>query len=1673
MSRAGSSQQAPALDLDDSLAPERGIAHSVLAALQALLSALHERPKPRRGLRDNVLLPLLLEVAAWLQFAALALGSGWHASAVGWLRDGVALDRLAARTGPTAAAAALYASAALAATVLLLAAWVGIPCLLPAGRALPSGAACPAEPPLIAGLVAVAGVPLLLLAALPLAFLHFDSDLASPHWGARSHGRAGGLLAAAQAGLVLLRLVVPDAGPAFLAAVLAVAAADFALSLIMQPHVHSRMNELRSGLSAAALWLAVASHILGALPDGTDEAARLAASGLLLALALPAALGGAFLCRFVERRVAGDLQRLAGALFAAAPQPSDMAVYVVEARPHPPRPGLAERATATTRRASAGGEPFGSGPAGAEAGLVASVAPEVGAGAGAREPAAAAEGRHRTLREIREGQAAERRLPVPSLAALLPGFLGEALVDVAARSVLTRTTAADGGLQAAEGIYKAGLRLFPRSAFVLLSHATFRFHCLGELQMAQLDARRASRRVETWLDWDMIVLAAFKQKAWERHDGGGVNFLSMLEFKRSYAGATRAHNEALKNLQSLWGQLAKSKSNSWTKERLALVYRRIAAIHSGKQKANEAYKELARKFPKSKMLLRSYGQFLADVQHDPEMAAMQFARADSIEEQEAAERVGSGGNEAANGKGPDVDAQSDAKKSARSGSSGSSKMARAAAASAQIGSKTLGALRQLRFGIVAQLAVCGLLFAASYAAIMVQFGAAHEAALRLYVSGNIALNLDYTNFYIRDVTLESLLAEKTGDESVYVESNERLKSAIETLELWSSVAYFGGQLEDGTRVPASAHPLMYNYWREPSVLVETLVSTSGPSGGPLFTKERVSPWDATRAFVGHAHVVLYSDVHTDLHEYGQLLNNTHFQYMIRNGPNAITQSVISSRNLAMQEANDVMTKTYIVVGCVLGAALLQLLCVAPLLFRKGFQAVRANQKGVSEVVGRVPVSMVSHIAALYEQMSLVGRDGDSDADVDDLLEREREEEAGARGEGGETARDGAGGATSHRSGSGAPTSTAKPGGGVPAEPPVKVVPLTTRALKSLPAGGPPGLVVSKSEAQAQADRASSRGAVGARTTREDVDIELARREDDSDEELERGSLGREASVSDPGGSGGADADADADAGDDVVPFEAPGKEGGEANSKGAEAAAAGAGEPAVQLQFSSWLHGLISSDGEDSKGGKGGVVAAKPAAASGFINVVELSPRNGEQEDDKTQPSWEPVPAAAAGAAAAPPRNSSLRNRRNPALSLAPRGHSFLKFSSHNEVVEIDEAGQEKARRASYMHLGSGAATPTRAEASGSKPVAAPDLHEALESARKSARGAGADREAGPGEGGARSASKGSRISAGGLGRRAARAAAAAELKRDVKESKAGDRGKEKERTAFSAIERTQLVAAVVYADLEANVQREVVYAGARRYVFLRMATLAREIYVNDGFLAPRHELIDRMHADLREYERLHSGLKYGSTDLGLRGTDGRQKEISDILYEPRACYHMEPEDCGEDRFKPLSLVTTAGADFIAASTFLWAREILAQEGALDDGGVFVGGLRATGGSTALDADYDIRSLYSRSPSLEKLMLLRNEIDDAYAVMLDIFVKDAYKNVKDVGAVEAVILALGLVALVAMYFVLFKGILSRLGDESNRAIQLLQTVPLSCREDLKHIYAFVDKNAALDADADA
>ncbi|PNW87845.1 hypothetical protein CHLRE_01g004157v5 [Chlamydomonas reinhardtii] len=182
----------------------------------------------------------------------------------------------------------------------------------------------------------------------------------------------------------------------------------------------------------------------------------------------------------------------------------------------------------------------------------------------------------------------------------------------------------------AHSLIKAGLAMFPGSAYMVLLHANFMIDVLG---VSQSGARRIedARKLNPGLMCRFMMFVRQQQATQKAagnsaNDGASMDLLSYVEYQRKQRMVVRLHREALQAMCNFWKALDASRVS------FTHLSKALGKIESSVSQAQAAYRVVLESYRNSPKLVRLYGKFLEKIKNDPWGAAEYFAEADRLEE---------------------------------------------------------------------------------------------------------------------------------------------------------------------------------------------------------------------------------------------------------------------------------------------------------------------------------------------------------------------------------------------------------------------------------------------------------------------------------------------------------------------------------------------------------------------------------------------------------------------------------------------------------------------------------------------------------------------------------------------------------------------------------------------------------------------------------------------------------------------------------------------------------------------------------------------------------------------------------------------------------------------------------------------------------------------------------
>ncbi|KAG2449446.1 hypothetical protein HYH02_005593 [Chlamydomonas schloesseri] len=188
-------------------------------------------------------------------------------------------------------------------------------------------------------------------------------------------------------------------------------------------------------------------------------------------------------------------------------------------------------------------------------------------------------------------------------------------------------------LKYADRIIRAGIALFPTSAYAHILYANFLIEVQSLYQAGQSQLMAARKLTPNFLERYALFMRQQQhmQRAHTSTTGeSAVDLVTYVEFQRNYRLLLRATTRALLAQQSFWKLLQHSTLQF---NALTSAFRNIEAAQEA---ALKTYRSVLERYPNSVKLLRSYAHFQEEVMNNPWRAAQIYEKADKLEEQQAA-----------------------------------------------------------------------------------------------------------------------------------------------------------------------------------------------------------------------------------------------------------------------------------------------------------------------------------------------------------------------------------------------------------------------------------------------------------------------------------------------------------------------------------------------------------------------------------------------------------------------------------------------------------------------------------------------------------------------------------------------------------------------------------------------------------------------------------------------------------------------------------------------------------------------------------------------------------------------------------------------------------------------------------------------------------------------------
>ncbi|EFJ45151.1 hypothetical protein VOLCADRAFT_94559 [Volvox carteri f. nagariensis] len=182
----------------------------------------------------------------------------------------------------------------------------------------------------------------------------------------------------------------------------------------------------------------------------------------------------------------------------------------------------------------------------------------------------------------------------------------------------------------AHQVIKAGLAMFPTSAYMVLLHGNFMIDVLGVSQSGSSRIEDA-RKLNPSLMCRFIMFVRHQQATQKAagnsaNDGTNMDLLGYVEYQRKQRMVVRLHREALQAMCNFWKALDASRVS------FMHLSRALSRIESSVSQAQTAYRVVLESYSHNPKLVRLYGKFLQTIKNDPWRASEYFAEADRLEE---------------------------------------------------------------------------------------------------------------------------------------------------------------------------------------------------------------------------------------------------------------------------------------------------------------------------------------------------------------------------------------------------------------------------------------------------------------------------------------------------------------------------------------------------------------------------------------------------------------------------------------------------------------------------------------------------------------------------------------------------------------------------------------------------------------------------------------------------------------------------------------------------------------------------------------------------------------------------------------------------------------------------------------------------------------------------------
>ncbi|GLI70439.1 hypothetical protein VaNZ11_015349 [Volvox africanus] len=172
-----------------------------------------------------------------------------------------------------------------------------------------------------------------------------------------------------------------------------------------------------------------------------------------------------------------------------------------------------------------------------------------------------------------------------------------------------------------DAIIRAGMLTFPNSPFLYVLYANFLLEVRKDGPAARTQLQLAAKHGPSLLERYQIYCTMEASKRLKDGRDGGMDLQAYIEFRRNFKAVLRVHKDVLALELELWRTCLRSTL------RVAEIDSLLDELEAATARANQVYKKVLERYPTNGKLLRCYGKFLEDVQHDAQAAARVYIEA--------------------------------------------------------------------------------------------------------------------------------------------------------------------------------------------------------------------------------------------------------------------------------------------------------------------------------------------------------------------------------------------------------------------------------------------------------------------------------------------------------------------------------------------------------------------------------------------------------------------------------------------------------------------------------------------------------------------------------------------------------------------------------------------------------------------------------------------------------------------------------------------------------------------------------------------------------------------------------------------------------------------------------------------------------------------------------------